>query len=224
MQSVEPAPFVPIKENGFLDEKYIAQLATQDLGVRQAKQQAQEAAAKMLRDEAGSHASSRKSSMERADSFPILKCVCECANDDINTLPKKQASTQYCQAIETVGVSRVGCRNKITDFHTRRSGTKLIRQVYCPVHLERLKTHQACAFCGEFCAHGMFLLCRPHSKAEPHLFHRVCYNQDERKVCPHCESTDKPITVQLKVRKTGLIIRFAQVIVNLLMAFLGMIS
>ena len=206
----EPAPFVPIKENGFLDEKYIAQFATQNLGARRAKQLAQEAASKMIREEAGNHPNSRKSSMDKAESLPILKCVCECANSDTNTLAKKQAPTQYCQAIETVGISRVGCRNKVTDFYTRRSGPNLTRQLYCTVHIERLKTHQACAICGEFCSHGIFLLCRPHSKAEPHLFHRMCYNQDGKNLCPHCESTDKPITIQLKLEMGRMPIKLLQ--------------
>ena len=203
-------PFVPIKENGFLDEKYIAQFATQNLGARRAKQQAQEAASKIIRDESGNHLSSRKSSIEKSDNLATLKCVCECANTDIATLPKKMAPTQYCQAIETVGASRVGCRNKVTDFHTRRSGTHLPRQLYCSIHIERLKNHQACAFCGEFCSHGMFLLCRPHGKAEPHLFHRSCYNKSETKMCPHCQSTEKPITIQLKLEMSRMPLKLLQ--------------
>ena len=208
-ESNGPEPFVPIKENGFLDEKYIAQFATQNLGARRAKQQAQEAASKIIRDESG-NLSSRKSSIEKSDNLAPLKCVCECANDDISTLPKKMAPTQYCQAIETVGVSRVGCRNKVTDFHTRRSGTNLPRQLYCNIHIERLKNHQACAFCGEFCSHGMFLMCRPHGKAEPHLFHRSCYNQSEKKMCPHCESTEKPITIQMKLEMSRMPLKLLQ--------------
>ena len=208
-QVTEQEPFVPIKENGFLDEKYIAQFATQNLGARRAKQLAQEAASKMLREETG-NLSSRKSSVEKTDSFPILKCVCECGNTDITTLPKKLAPSQYCQAIETVGVSRVGCRNKVTEFHTRRSGSNLTRQLYCSIHIERLNTHQVCAFCGEFCSHGMFFLCRPHSKAEPHLFHKSCFNQSEKNTCPHCESTEKPITIQLKLEMARMPLKLLQ--------------
>ena len=108
-----------------MDEKYIAQFATQNLGARRAKQLAQEAAAKMLREEAGNNLGhSRKSSIEKADSFPVLKCVCECANDDIATLPKKTTqSSKYCQAIETLGVSRVGCRNKVSGVYVFLSAT-----------------------------------------------------------------------------------------------------
>ena len=209
-ENTDPEPFVPIKENGFLDEKYIAQFATQNLGARRAKQLAQEAASKMIRDESGNHLSSRKSSIEKTDNLTTLKCVCECANTDVTTLPKKMAPTQYCQAIETVGVSRVGCRNKVTEFYTRCSGPQLPRQLYCSIHIERLKNHQACAFCGEFCSHGMFLLCRPHGKAEPHLFHRSCYTQSEKSLCPHCESTEKPITIQLKLEMSRMPIKLLQ--------------
>ena len=48
--------------------------------------------------------------------------------------------------------------------------------MFCDTHVERLKAHQACAFCGEFCAHGLFYMCRPYAKAEPHLFHKQCFN------------------------------------------------
>ena len=208
-EPMEPQPFVPIKENGFLDEKYIAQFANQNLGARRAKQLAQEAASKMLREEAG-NVNSRKSSIEKADSFPILQCVCECSNSDLSTMPKKLAPTKFCQAIETVGASRVGCRNKVTEFHTRRSGTNLTRQLYCSTHVERLKSHQVCAFCGEFCSHGMFFLCRPHGKAEPHLFHRSCFNQSDRRMCPHCQSTEKPIIIQLKLEMSRMPIKLLQ--------------
>ena len=209
VQVSESEPFVPIKENGFLDEKYIAQFATQNLGARRAKQLAQEAATKMIRDETG-NLNSRKSSMEKSENLPILKCLCECANNDLSTLPKKVAKIQNCQAVESVGVSRVGCRNKVTEYYMRRSGLNVTRQVYCPTHIERLKSHQACAFCGDFCSHGMFLLCRPHGKAEPHLFHRTCYNQSEKKLCPHCESTDKPITIQLKLEMARMPLKLLQ--------------
>ena len=207
--STDPQPFVPIKENGFLDEKYIAQFATQNLGARRAKQQAQEAASKMIREESG-NLNSRKSSIEKSENLTTLKCICECANNDIATLPKKHAPTQTCQAIDWVGASRVGCRNKCTEFYTRVSGSHLTRQLYCQIHIERLKSHQACAFCGEFCSHGMFLLCRPHGKAEPHLFHRHCYNQSEKKECPHCGSTEKPITIQLKLEMSRMPLKLLQ--------------
>ena len=64
--------------------------------------------------------------------------------------------------------------------------------------IHRLRAHQACAFCGEFCAHGTFLMCRPFAKAEPHMFHKTCWAANG-KICPHCNSADKPLTVLLKL-------------------------
>jgi len=56
----------------------------------------------------------------------------------------------------------------------------------------------------------MFFLCRPHSKAEPHLFHRSCFNQSEKNTCPHCESTEKPITIQLKLEMARMPLKLLQ--------------
>ena len=38
--------------------------------------------------------------------------------------------------------------------------------------------------------------CRPFTKADPHLFHKQCF---EKTGCPHCQCTDKPMTVLLKL-------------------------
>lgn len=105
-----------------------------------------------------------------------------------------------CQAIESVGVSRIACKNKVVLAETKkmRVNNKLTPSWLCSTHIQRLKAHQACGICGEFCAHGVFLMCRPFTRAEPHMFHKQCY-ANNGKVCPHCNSGDKPLTVLLKL-------------------------
>ena len=109
-----------------------------------------------------------------------------------------ERNTVECQAIESVGVSRIFCQNPVTDFSVkRRCNPKLPASYYCETHVERLKLHQACVHCGEFCGHGLFLMCRPLTRVEPHLFHKNCYSA--LKNCPHCNSTERPFTVLLKL-------------------------
>ena len=70
-------------------------------------------------------------------------------------------------------------------------------------------------------------MCRPNRRSQPHLFHKKCYHASSssvtpttppvvanggggaalppppapkaKKMCPHCESTEQPLTVQLKL-------------------------
>ena len=39
-------------------------------------------------------------------------------------------------------------------------------------------------------------MCRPYTKADPHLFHKHCFDKNG---CPHCQCADKPMTVVLKL-------------------------
>ena len=132
-------------------------------------------------------------------------CVCECtkvfeAQAEGPEAASTEADSGYeCEAIESVGVSRIACKNKVTDKKAkRRSSEQLNPSFFCDAHIQRLQAHQACAFCGEFCAHGSFLMCRPFTRAEPHLFHKQCFATNG-KTCPHCNSSEKPLTVLLKL-------------------------
>lgn len=63
-------------------------------------------------------------------------------------------------------------------------------------------------------------MCRPNRRSAPHFFHKKCFHSsgsnsgpaalsavgvlqsppsNNKKMCPHCESTDQPLTVQLKL-------------------------
>merc|ERR1719376_1706695 len=192
------------------------------LAPRRAKQLAQEANEKVFNKENGDHNSSSSSlqPQNQQPQQPQIKCVCDCdcPEDDLKPANRKPGLTYNCQAVESVGGSRVGCRNKVTDFRYRKTASfpvaaaasnnnsKLQQKIanrsnpLCDSHIKRLKAHQACVYCGEFCAHGIFMLCRPSSKSTPHLFHRNCFMKDNRKQCPHCKCPEKPIAVQLKLQ------------------------
>jgi euchromatic histone-lysine N-methyltransferase len=140
----------------------------------------------------------------------LQPCICDCTkilDDSITKDIKSTESTEECRAIETVGGSRVGCCNKIQNSGSFwRASENIEPAQFCESHISRLKSHQCCGFCGEFCAHGIFLMCRPFTKAEPHLFHKSCYansgtknDPNGGKKCPHCHSTDRPLSVSLKL-------------------------
>ena len=129
----------------------------------------------------------------------MLPHVCDCDKVILEDNNKGDAGEVACQAMETVGISRVGCKNMVSDKSTRRPSEKVPAKMYCDLHIQRLKGHNCCAVCGDFCAHGVFLMCRPFTKAEPHLFHKQCYSKLEKKLCVHCSSPDKPLTVCLKL-------------------------
>ena len=140
-------------------------------------------------------------------STKLQTLVCECTkvfqdttNQASNISTSEEDAPAYeCEAIETVGASRIACKNQVTDKQSkRRSSENLNPASFCDEHIQRLKSHQACAFCGEFCAHGAFLMCRPFAKADPHMFHKACFAANG-KVCPHCSNADKPLTVLLKL-------------------------
>ena len=125
--------------------------------------------------------------------------VCDCNKVISEALNKDVPDDIECQAMETVGISKVGCKNKVTDKSLRRPSDKITGKLYCDLHIQRLKSHHCCGVCGDFCAHGVFLMCRPFTKAEPHLFHKQCYAKLEKKLCIHCLSPEKPLTVSLKL-------------------------
>ena len=129
----------------------------------------------------------------------MLPHVCDCDKVIRVGDPVAPGEKIVCQAMETVGISRVGCKNMVSDKSTRRPSAKVPAKMYCDLHIQRLKGHNCCAVCGDFCAHGVFLMCRPFTKAEPHLFHKQCYSKLEKKLCVHCSSPDKPLTVCLKL-------------------------
>ena len=66
------------------------------------------------------------------------------------------------------------------------------------------------------------MMCRPNRRSAPHFFHKKCFHSSgspaaihngaaaagalsslppasKKKMCPHCESTEQPLTVQLKL-------------------------
>ena len=64
---------------------------------------------------------------------------------------------------------------RMNPFYRRTSINSPTGRLLCDEHIQRLKAHQACVFCGQFCAYGIFMMCRPSSKCKPHLFHRKCF-------------------------------------------------
>ena len=87
---------------------------------------------------------------------PLQPLICACARNDEEITAeaaKKPGVANLCQAVETVGGHRVGCKNKAQDYKLRKSATKGTGKVLCAAHIQRLRGHGACAFCGDFCAH-----------------------------------------------------------------------
>uniref|UniRef100_A0A0K2U4S4 Uncharacterized protein n=1 Tax=Lepeophtheirus salmonis TaxID=72036 RepID=A0A0K2U4S4_LEPSM len=125
--------------------------------------------------------------------------ICECEKTIDDLLSRRNSGT-ICRAIESVGGSRVGCKNQIQSFNQLRADTRLPRKVFCEIHTERLRAHQVCGFCGEFCSHGMFYLCRPNKRYAPHVFHKSCYNKAKSRACCHCGSRDTPAVVQMTLK------------------------
>jgi hypothetical protein len=167
---------------------------------------------------------------------PLQTCVCECAKPDeeLAEASKKPGVATFCQAVESVGGNKVGCKNKVDDFRSRRATAAVPKQLFCSVHVQRLQGHHVCAFCGEFCAHvsdfesptsssaavtsllsfqGLFFMCRPTKKSSPHFFHKTCYlkREKEERKCPHCDSNEQPLAVQLKLNMTKVPLSLLQV-------------
>ena len=88
---------------------------------------------------------------------PFLQaCVCECGKADedlVDEATKKQGVALICQAAETVGGHRVGCKNKAESAKLRRPRAGVKGRVMCAEHVKRMKSHHCCGFCGDFCAH-----------------------------------------------------------------------
>jgi hypothetical protein len=87
---------------------------------------------------------------------PLQTLICQCARPDAEITAeaaKKPGVANLCQAVETVGGHRVGCKNKVDDFKLRRCTPKAKGKVLCAAHVKRMQGHHACAFCGDFCAH-----------------------------------------------------------------------
>eukprot|EP00096_Caligus_rogercresseyi_P001210 TRINITY_DN1190_c0_g1_i3.p1 TRINITY_DN1190_c0_g1~~TRINITY_DN1190_c0_g1_i3.p1 ORF type:complete len:1358 (-),score=455.16 TRINITY_DN1190_c0_g1_i3:220-4293(-) len=129
----------------------------------------------------------------------VASYICECEKSIEDLLLRRNSST-LCRAIESVGGSRVGCKNPVQSYNQLRPDGKLPRKVFCEIHTERLRAHQACGFCGEFCSHGMFYLCRPNKNYVPHVFHQSCYNKAKVKICCHCGSKETPAVVQMTLK------------------------
>ena len=84
-----------------------------------------------------------------------LICACGRTDEEITAeaARKPGAPASLCQAVETVGGHRVGCKNRVQDMKLRKSAAKGRGNVLCAAHVQRLRAHNACAFCGDFCAH-----------------------------------------------------------------------
>lgn len=60
---------------------------------------------------------------------------------------------------------------------------------------------------------GIFLMCRPGKKSQPHMFHKRCFLKQEKsqRKCPHCDSREQPLTVQLKLQMARVPLQLLQV-------------
>ena len=82
--------------------------------------------------------------------------ICECCKtaDELTELaPSKQGVANLCQAVESIGPNKVGCKNKVKDLKYRRPNARCPKMILCGVHVERLAQHHCCGFCGEFLCH-----------------------------------------------------------------------
>lgn len=152
-----------------------------------------------------------------AEPEEVLPLVCACAKDaeELTELaPSKQGVANTCQAVESIGPNKVGCKNKAKDLKYRRAAERVGKMILCQVHIDRLANHHSCGFCGEFCCHGIFFMCRPNKRSPPHFFHKHCYLKQEASVrkCPHCEVMDEPLTVQLKLSMADVPVNLLQVV------------
>ena len=87
---------------------------------------------------------------------PLQPLICECTRSDEEITaeaPKKPGVVRLCQAVERVSGQHVGCKNKAQDLKLRKSSAKAKGKILCAFHIQRLRKHYACAFCGDFCAH-----------------------------------------------------------------------
>lgn len=56
-------------------------------------------------------------------------------------------------------------------------------------------------------------MCRPTKRSRPHFFHKTCYMKREKtdRKCPHCDSNEQPLVVQLKLHMTKVPLSLLQV-------------
>ncbi|KAK2158513.1 hypothetical protein LSH36_168g03024 [Paralvinella palmiformis] len=137
----------------------------------------------------------------RSDFIPV--CFCKLPSAVVsNTLPGHKTSL-YCQALDSVNGKIVGCCSKVTNGQMVRPAHKIPFMVLCESHRERLKMHQCCPGCGQFCTEGKFLQCKSEVTKKGlvilHHFHAQCRTYKANKYfCPHCAHESDQYEVTLK--------------------------
>lgn len=83
-----------------------------------------------------------------------LVCKCATPREDLAAVDKPtKGNNTLCQGVECVGDKRVGCKNRVEEFRGRRARESNRALLLCSTHIDRIKTHHMCPFCGDFCAH-----------------------------------------------------------------------
>ncbi len=83
--------------------------------------------------------------------------VCLCAAADQSEIAVKVEAGSKCGAVESVGGKRVGCTNSVSSKAGSRRVLKGSKpMMLCQDHADRMRGHNVCPFCSEFCAHVSF--------------------------------------------------------------------
>ncbi|XP_059482836.1 histone-lysine N-methyltransferase EHMT2 isoform X2 [Neocloeon triangulifer] len=108
----------------------------------------------------------------------------------------------YCQAVESVDETLVGCCKLASTTRLRRPSAKVPYMLLCESHAYRLSLHNCCPGCGIFCSQGRFVQCEFNGKV--HHFHRNCQlpigSGGKEGLCPHCGSMSPTFDVRLEMK------------------------
>ncbi len=134
--------------------------------------------------------------MYNETSTKLQPCVCFCAKEDVDLVEDTKAKSKAsykCEAIETVGGSTVGCLNKVQNFRRRKVAEKAAGGLYCDAHIQRIKSHMCCGFCGNFCAHVRIFIRELLFSVISRLFflrvHFICVDPSKKQI-PICFAKD----------------------------------
>ncbi|CAB3372667.1 Hypothetical predicted protein [Cloeon dipterum] len=105
----------------------------------------------------------------------------------------------YCQAVESVDETLVGCCKLASTTRLRRPSAKVPFMLLCESHAYRLSLHNCCSGCGIFCSQGRFVQCETNGKF--HHYHRNCQlpvaGGGKDGLCPHCGAVSPAFDVRL---------------------------
>jgi len=128
--------------------------------------------------------------------------ICCCGSKPFFDTAKSFKQSTFCQAIDCFDGKLIGCYNVARLPSLFRASIRVPYQIYCEVHLARLRRHHCCPGCGLFCTQGQFLECFA-VKKQVHLFHKACQaahtSGPNMQLCPHCAKTSEVNVVRLEM-------------------------